>query len=170
MTIHDRVRQEMFSIYRAGDYRIEVGSQKVDFVDNLGSKLFQEGVYFFKEACLENKPIYQSGKNSYIFSWMGDKVVNTLTVLLIKCGYVCSNFAGVIEIENSNADEIKKLLVDIAKKDLPSEPRLAKALSLQQKLIEKYDEYLPENLLAECYGRKAFNSMATKQWIIINLA
>ena len=170
MTIHDRVRQEMFSIYRAGDYRIQVGSQKVDFVDNLGGKLFQEGVYFFKEACLENEPIYQSGKNSYIFSWMGDKVVNTLTVLLIKCGYVCSNFAGVIEIENANADDIKKLLVDIAKKDLPSEPELAKALSLQQKLIGKYDEYLPENLLAECYGRKAFNSMATKQWIIINLA
>lgn len=170
MTIHDRVRQEMLSIYRAGDYRIEVGSQKVDFLDNLGNKLFQEGVYFFKEACLENQPIYQSGKNSYIFSWMGDKVVNTLTVLLIKCGYVCSNFAGVIEIENSNADDIKKLLVDIAKKKLPSEPKLAKALSLQQKLIEKYDEYLPENLLAECYGRKAFNSMATKQWIIINLA
>ena len=116
MTIHDRVRQEMFRIYRASDYRIEVGSQKVDFVDSLGSKLFQEGVYFFKEACLENKPIYQSGKNSYIFSWMGDKVVNTLTALLIKCGYVCSNFAGVIEIENSNADDIKKLLVDMAKK------------------------------------------------------
>jgi ATP-dependent Lhr-like helicase len=80
MSIHDRVRQEMLSIYRNGDYRIEVGNQKIDFVDNLGRQLFQEGAYIFKEANLEKQPVYQSGKHCYIFSWMGDKVVNTLTV------------------------------------------------------------------------------------------
>ncbi|MBU3824259.1 MAG: DEAD/DEAH box helicase [Candidatus Oceanisphaera merdipullorum] len=165
MLIHDRVRQEMLSIYRTGDYRIEVGSRKVDFLDNLGRQLFHEGAYFFKEANLEKKPVYQSGKNSYIFSWMGDKVVNTLTILLIKSGYVCSNFAGVIEVQNSYVDDIKKCLIAITKDDLPDETELAGTLSLQQKLIEKYDEYLPEDLLTECYGRKAFNSKATKQWI-----
>jgi hypothetical protein len=45
MSIHDRVRQEMLNIYRTGDYRIEVGNQKIDFVDNTGSQLFQEGAY-----------------------------------------------------------------------------------------------------------------------------
>lgn len=61
MSIHDRVRQEMLRIYCSGDYRIEVGNQKIDFVDQIGSQLFQEGAYFFKEANLENQPIYQSG-------------------------------------------------------------------------------------------------------------
>ncbi|MDY0207800.1 MAG: helicase-related protein, partial [Pseudomonas sp.] len=169
MTIHDRVRQEMFSIYRAGDYRIETGNQRIDFVDNLGRQLFQEGVNFFKEANLEKKPVYQSGKHSYVFSWMGDKVVNTLTVLLIRSGFVCSNFAGVIEVQNSDVDDIKKCLIAITKDGLPDETELARTLSLQQKLIEKYDEYLPENLLTECYGRQAFNSKAAKQWIITSL-
>jgi ATP-dependent Lhr-like helicase len=156
----------MLSIYRTGDYRIEVGNQKIDFVDNTGRQLFQEGAYLFKEACIEEQPVYQSGKHCYIFSWMGDKVVNTLTVLLIRSGFVCSNFAGVIEVQNTNVDNIKNCLIDIAKDELPDETELAGILSIQQKLNEKYDEYLPEDLLTEGYGRKAFNSRAAKQWIL----
>jgi len=169
MSIHDRVRQEMLSIYRTGDYRIDVGNQKIDFMDDLGRQLFQEGAYLFKEANLKEQPVYQGGKHCYIFSWMGDKVVNTLTVLLIRSGFVCSNFSGVIEIQNSNVDDIKKCLLDMAKDELPDETELAGKLSIQQKLTEKYDEYLPEDLLAEGYGRKAFNTRAAKQWILDNL-
>lgn len=169
MSIHDRVRQEMLSIYRNGDYRVEVGNQKIDFVDDLGKQLFQEGAYFFKEANLEKQPIYQDGKHSYIFSWMGDKIVNTLIVLLSKNGYTCSNFSGVIEVQNSNAGDIKNCLINVASDILPNETELARTLPIQQKLIEKYDEYLPEELLTEEYGRKAFNSMGTKQWILGSL-
>ncbi|GGN38071.1 MULTISPECIES: DEAD/DEAH box helicase [Marinomonas] len=165
MSIHDRVRQEMLRIYCSGDYRIEVGNQKIDFVDKIGSQLFQEGAYFFKEANLENQPIYQSGKHCYIFSWMGDKVVNTLTILLIKSGHVCSNFAGVIEVQNASVDALKDYFMDIIIDGVPDETELAEILSLQQKMIEKYDEYLPEGLLNAGYGRKAFDSKATKEWI-----
>jgi ATP-dependent Lhr-like helicase len=49
---------------------------------------------------------------------------------------------------------------------LPDETELARTLSIQQKMIEKYDEYLTEDLLTEGYGRKAFNSTAAKQWIL----
>jgi len=169
MLIHDRVRQEMLNIYRTGDYRIELGNQKIDFVDNLGRQLFQEGLDLFKDASLGRQPIYQSGNHCYIFSWMGDKVVNTLTVLLIRGGFVCSDFGGVIEVQNSNSGDIKNYLIDLANDELPDETELAGALTIQQKLVEKYDEYLPEDLLTEGYGRKAFNSRATKQWILGSL-
>lgn len=166
MSIHDRVRQEMLSIYSTSDYRIEVGNQKIDFMDNTGRQLFQEGVYSFKKSNLEEHPIYQSGKHCYIFSWMGDKVVNTLTILLSRSGLKCSNFNGVIEVQNTNVANIKKCLLDIVKDELPDETELARRIPLQQKLIEKYDKYLPEDLLTEGYGRKAFNSRAAKQWIL----
>jgi len=169
MLIHDRVRQEMLNIYRTGDYRIELGNQKIDFVDNLGRQLFQEGLDLFKDASLGRQPIYQSGNHCYIFSWMGDKVVNTLTVSLIRGGFVCSDFGGVIEVQNSNSGDIKNYLIDLANDELPDETELAGALTIQQKLVEKYDEYLPEDLLTEGYGRKAFNSRATKQWILGSL-
>jgi ATP-dependent Lhr-like helicase len=72
-------------------------------------------------------------------------------------------------VQNSNADDIKNCLIDIASDVLPDETELAETLSLQQKLTEKYDEYLPENMLTEGYGRKAFNSTAAKLWIKVNL-
>lgn len=168
MSIHDRVRQEMLNIYRTGDYRIEVGEQKIDFVDNLGNQLFHEGADLFKKANLEAQPVYQSGKHCYIFSWLGDKVVNTLTVLLIRSGFLCSNFNGVIEVQNSNSNDIKSCLIELANNELPDETELAGTLSIQQRIVEKYDEYLPEDLLTEGYGRKSFNSRAAKQWILGN--
>jgi hypothetical protein len=39
--------------------------------------------------------------------------------------------------------------IDIAKDELPDETELAGILSIQQKLNEKYDEYLPEDLLTK---------------------
>lgn len=169
MSIHDRVRQEMFNIYRMGAYHIDVGNQKVDFMDDRGRQLFKEGTDFFKEANIEKRPIFQSGKHCYIFTWMGDKVVNTLIVLLIRHGFVSSCFGGVIEVQNSNADDIKNYLLDLANDELPNETELAGMLSMQQKQIEKYDKYLPEDLLTEGYGRKAFNSESTQQWILNQL-
>lgn len=166
MSIHDRVRQEMLNIYSTGDYRIDAGGQKIDFVDDNGRQLFQEGATLFKEANLEKQPIYQSGKHCYIFSWMGDKVVNTLMALLIGSGFVCNNLGGVIEVQNANADEIRSCLLNFAHNNLPNETELASSLSIQQKIIEKYDEYLPEELLTECYGRKVFNSESARQWIL----
>lgn len=169
MSVHDKVRQEMLNIYRMGDYRIEAGGQKVDFVDSIGKQLFREGADFFKKADIENQPIFQSGKRCYIFSWMGDKIVNTLTVLLIRSGYICSSFGGVIEVENSNPIDVKNCLLELANSKLPDETDLAGILSIQQKQVEKYDEYLPEALLTEGYGRKAFSSAGAKQWILLNL-
>ena len=166
ISIHDRVRQEMLNIYRTGDYRIKIGNQKIDFVDKPGRQLFQEGAYFFKQADLEKQPIYQSGRDCYIFTWMGDKVVNTLTVLLMRSGFECGNFGGVIEVQNSNADDIENCLIVLANNKLPHEIELARTLRLKQMIVEKYDEYLPEDLLTEDYGRKMFNSKAAKQWIL----
>ena len=68
-----------------------------------------------------------------------------------------------------NLQSIKKRLIELAKDELPDETELAEMLPLQEKLVEKYDEYLPEDLLTECYGVKAFNSMSAKEWILSNL-
>lgn len=170
MSIHDNVRREMLKIYCSSDYRIEVGQKKMDFVSHIGRQLFQEGAYYFKEANLAGQALYQSGRHCYVFSWMGDKVVNTLTVLLVRNGFACSNFAGVIEVQNSNAVDIRKYLVAMARGKLPEEVELAKTFSIEQKVIEKYDEYLPEELLDEGYGKKAFDSKKAKNWILDNLA
>lgn len=169
MSINDKVRQEMLKIYKEGDYRIDVEGQKIDFVDDTGRKLFKEGAGFFKAAEIDKNPIVQSGKHCHIFSWMGDKVVNTLVVLLISNGFEAGAFGGVVEVRDSNVSDITNCLVNIANQEIPSETMLAEIIPIQQKQLEKYDEYLPGNLLTEAYGRKAFSSIGVKQWVLSNL-
>ncbi|MGB5854896.1 MAG: DEAD/DEAH box helicase [Oceanisphaera sp.] len=163
MGIHDVVRQEMFSIYREGDYRITAGASKVDFLDDMARDLFAEGQGLFNDLNLDNEPVIQQGNNVYVLPWLGDKVVNTLVVLLAKLGYKTSAFAGVIEIEKADAKQVRKDLLSLLDSQLPSAKELAALVP--EKDIEKYDKYLPEALLEEGYGRRAFDIYTSTDWI-----
>ncbi|MCZ6802900.1 MAG: DEAD/DEAH box helicase [Proteobacteria bacterium] len=165
MSIHDLVRQEMLKIYMEGDYRIPIGDRKNDFIDETARKLFQEGVSFFCDSDLSSNPIVQQGKNVYIFTWLGDKAVNTLTVILIKKGFKASKFSGVIEVRDTTTEAIEKSLRIVLNDGVYDDLELASIIPVEHKNIEKYDEFLPENLLSEGYGRRAFNSSGIKNWL-----
>ena len=163
MTIHDRIRQEMYEIYRSGDYRIVVGETKPEFLDEVGKRLFQEGLKYFRESNLAEDRIVQHGKHVYIILWMGDKVVNTLVAMLNLSGFIAGSFAGIVEIENANIREVRTCLEDIASSPVPSNTILAE--SVVNKQTEKYDHLLPESLLNLAYGAKAFDSKKTVLWL-----
>lgn len=164
MSVHDVVRKEMHRIYSAGDYRIEVNSRKIDFADDQARQLFEEGADFFKRSDLAFESIVQVGNNCHLFAWMGDKIVNTLTVVLKQQGFQANSNGGVVEIEDAAKDEVTKCLTDLASRNqLPNEAELAR--ELKNKGVDKYDKFIPEILLNEAYGRKAFDSQAAGDWI-----
>lgn len=165
MSVHDVVRQEMLKIYMQGDYRIPVGDRKVDFIDGTARDLFEEGVSYFCDNKLSSKSIVQQGKHVYIFTWLGDKVVNTLTVILTKKGFKASAFSGVIEVQDTTTDAIEKSLRSVIDEGVYDELELASIIPAEQKNTEKYDELLPENLLSEGYGRKTFDYSGIKSWL-----
>ncbi len=163
MSIHDVVRQEMFQIYCEGDYLIQVGHGKVDYIDTVAKGLFKEGVCYFKDSKLESKSIIQQGQYVYIFTWMGDKVVNTISAILLQRGFKASTYAGVIEVEMASIDDVVQCLKSTVKAGLPIEAELAKMVD--EKLIEKYDEYLPDELLCEGYGYRAFDCVKAEAYL-----
>ena len=163
MSVHDRIRQEMYEIYRSGDYRITVGETKLEFLDKVGKDLFQEGLRNFRDANLENDRIIQHDNYVYIVPWMGDKLANTLVVMLNQAGYKAEGFAGIAEIENANVHEIKEYLGIIASSSVPSNTSLAE--SVINKQTEKFDHLLPESLLNVAYGAKTFDSGKTVLWL-----
>lgn len=165
MTIHDVVRQEMFRILKDGDYRISIGNKKVDFADAIAREQFKESVTFFQRSDLARKPLLKVGNSTYLFTWLGDKVVNTIVALLIMNGYEASAYAGVIEVEKTSVESVKSTLRTLASKKLPSETELAQ--SVLEKQIDKFDEFLPEDILSIGYGTKAFDINGTKEWLII---
>lgn len=164
MSVHDVVRQEMFKILSDGDYRITVADQKVDFADANARELFREGVAFFNEAELRQNSLLQHGNDVYIFTWQGDKVVNTIATLLIKNGYETGVYAGAIEVSNTCLSNIKSELQSLKDLELPSAEELANFV--YEKRVEKYDEYLPLKALQLAYGARTFDLDSAKSWLI----
>ncbi|MBT2915468.1 DEAD/DEAH box helicase [Vibrio anguillarum] len=163
LAIHDEIRKEMFQILLDGDYRIPIGSQKIDFVDANAKELFTESVEYFNAAGLANKSILQVGKSTCIFTWMGDKTVNTIAALLINLGYEVGSFAGVLIVEDAAKESIEISLKQLLLNGLPTEQLLSG--SVRDKLIDKFDEYLSEDILALNFGSAAFNIEKAKLWL-----
>ncbi|NUW71721.1 DEAD/DEAH box helicase [Vibrio mediterranei] len=165
MTIHDVVRKEMFRILKEGDYRISVGNKKVDFVDAIAREHFKESVTFFQLSDLARNPLLKAGNSTYLFTWLGDKVVNTIVALLIMNGQEASAYAGVIEVEKTSVEDVKSTLRTLASRKLPSETELAQ--SVLEKRIDKFDEFLSEDILSIGYGTKAFDINGAKEWLVM---
>ena len=163
MSVHDRVRQEMLRIYLEGDHHIESGGERREFMDRTARKLFSEGLRSFRDMGLANKRVIGLGKDVRLIPWMGDKIVNTLSVLLVMGGYNADKFAGVVEIEGAKSSDISGYLKSFNEENRPTNAELAKLVNNKQ--TEKYDHLLPEELLNEDYGARAFDIDGTIDWI-----
>ncbi len=166
MSVHDRVRQEMFEIYKSGDYKIAIGETKLDFLDPTGKGLFHEGLSFYQQAGLKTNRLIQQGTSVYIIPWMGDRIVNTIYILLIQKGFDVDCFAGLIEVEKAKLSTVEEVLISFISLSNTSNADLAKPV--KNKDIEKYDHLLPEEMLNMSYGEKAFDVKSTLKWISDN--
>ena len=163
MSVHDHVRQEMLRIYMEGDYRIESGGERREFMDRTAKRLFSEGLRSFRDMGLANNRVIGLGKDVCLIPWMGDKIVNTLSVLLVMGGYNADKFAGVVEIESAKSSDVSGYLKSFNEDSKPTNAELAKLVNNKQ--TEKYDHLLPEELLNEDYGARAFDIDGTIDWI-----
>ncbi len=163
MSIHDRVRQEMYDILSSGDYRISVGDKKIDFADKTARELFIESIETFNRCQLRHRPIIDQDGNTYIFMWRGDKVVNTLIAILMLHNYDIESYAGVIRVNKVDSVQITRFLQALASNPIPFATELAE--SVPNKIIEKFDEYLPEDLLNIGYGAKVFDVNGLSDWL-----
>ena len=164
MSVHDRVRQEMLRIYLEGDHRIESDGERREFMDVTARKLFSEGLRFFRDMRLEHKRVIGLGKDVCLIPWMGDKIVNTLSVLLTMGGYKADKFAGVVEVEKAESLDVCGHLRSFSKDNRPTNAELAELV--ENKETQKYDHLLPEELLNEDYGARAFDIDGTIDWIM----
>lgn len=163
MSVHDRVRREMLGMYERGDYRVGSAEGKKDFVDDTTKDLFYEGLGYFRDLELRQKRVIQNGTDVCLIPWMGDRIVNTLSVLLVSEGYKADSFAGCVEIKNTDCAEVSASLRRFARQGGPNNTELAALV--RNKKTEKYDHLLPESLLEEGYGARAFDADGAVRWI-----
>ncbi len=161
--IHSRIRQKMFNILCSAEHRVTMGEQKIPFINAAAQELFKEAVEFFHDNNLKEKFIFEYGGNVFIIPWLGDKILQTLSALLRQRDINNSIINGIIQIEKTKLPEV----LNEIKKIISEEQYSAKELAnfIPPMYMEKFDEYLPENLLKEGNGAKFFDIPETYQWL-----
>jgi len=142
--VHSRIREEMFTTYTS----TEVPS----YLDAKGVDLLKEGRVHFERLDLQDVNLIRQGDHTVLFVWAGDRVVNTIHMLLSEKGYKASKSGMTLQVRDCLPSELFNVLCEIATTQ-PSEPTKL-AATVENKIIDKHDRYLPEELLNSNYASK----------------
>lgn len=155
--IHDRIRQEMFSVYTEKNVPI--------FLDAQAKELLAEARENFNRYGLAKRTILPQGNSAYLFCWKGDRVQDTLAAMLRLKGLKAINEGIAILVANSSPDDLRNCLRGLLKEGMPDAFELAR--SVINKACEKYDLFLADELLSADYAASkldaegAFNTVET---------
>lgn len=135
--IHNRVREEMRLILQEGEV--------VPFLDKTGMTLLVEARDNYRRLGLEKVWIRQAGSEVHVYLWKGDRINDTLMLMLQAQGIVAMNHGIYLEIRKSEEVVVTDVLEEILR--LPPPDSLVIAASIQNKMRQKWDPLLPEDLL-----------------------
>src|SRR3990167_908733 len=154
--IHDRVRQKMFEIYKSPEIPVYLDRRAVDLLEESRGNFYRFGL---------DKHWYLSyGKDLIIFLWKGSQVNNTLQVLLNSQNLKVLQSGFALIISNSTEKEFLNLIEVIIHDDTTNNIELAGTVA--NKLREKYDYFLTDNLLNAEYAARSLNIENTKKHLL----
>lgn len=139
--IHDRIREEMFRCY--------VSKQIPNYLDEKAKQLFSEGLEFFGKLSLSRRSIVQDGKDVLLFIWYGDRIVNTLLLLLQYAGVSVLREGFCVRVINSSTQQFSELLLRLINDREINNLQLAQLA--KNKKEQKYDVFLSDDLLDQEY-------------------
>ncbi len=135
--LHDRIRQVMFEMY--------CSTNIPTYLDAEARDLLAEGRRHFGELGLSSQFFVQDGKDSLLFCWRGDRVMDTVVTLLNVRGLHAMRDGIAITVHGASEGDVLAHVNSIASTDPPDARALAS--SVANKRREKYDHFLTEELL-----------------------
>ena len=145
--VHDRVRQEMCEILRSNG--------PVPFLDETGQMLLQEARGNYARLGLDDNWLLQDGNETRVILWRGDKVNDTLLLMLQSIGYKGLNDGVSVLISDSTVEKVRSSLAFLSAQK-PVDP-VGLASSVQNKVREKWDGLLPNDLLDVNFASSCLN-------------
>jgi len=95
------------------------------------------------------------GAETLLFPWRGDRIMNTLAVVLASHGLVVGQDGLALTIGNCTPVQLASLIEELAVAAAPDPLVLAR--QVRSKAHEKYDRYLSEDLLDVGYAARALD-------------
>ena len=144
--VHDKVREEMVRIY-------ESDFQPV-YIDKQASEFLVDARHYYKYFDLNNQWIFQDGNDIYLLVWAGDKIVNTIFLEFMAGGLKPELWDNCICFDSKIAD-IETVLAKLREISNCGFKPASELVSMVSNLrYEKFDKYLPEELLKKRYVRE----------------
>lgn len=143
--VGDGVRRRMFGIYTGDDRPV--------YLDEAAQILLEEARETFQDSGLDRSPVLEAGEDLLLFPWRGDAVVSTLRQLLGRQGLKAETANGVLLLRETSANH----LTDTARRLVAQGPPhpLDLAGEATGKHVDKYDSYLPPNLLDQAHADRS---------------
>jgi ATP-dependent Lhr-like helicase len=142
--VHDRVRQEMRTVLS--------GIERFSFLDKTATRQLEEARSFYAQLALDQNTMIKAGNDIIVFSWLGDWVNDTLTLMLIRHGFKANNEGLAVLIRGVDLDDVLDALVNIRSMPPPNPEQLAE--TVENKVKEKWDSLLPEQLLNKTFASR----------------
>lgn len=154
--LHDMVRQKMYEIYKS--------SYIPQYLDRRAVALFQEARENFHRFDLASRWYLVHGKDVIVFLWSGSKKNNTFWALMNSKGVEILQAGIAIVLSNIEEERFLDLVEEIIYDDEITEIELA--IMVRNKICEKYDYYLSEELLSAEYAARSLDIQRTKELLI----
>jgi ATP-dependent Lhr-like helicase len=145
--VHDRVREEMLAVYQSVDMPI--------FLDARARDLLEEGRTNFMRLGLYERTLLACAGDTLVFTWAGDRIMNTLVAQLVARGFEACRDGVAITVQGKNSERVREELRSMAEAG-PADA-VALARTVRNKHAEKYDCFLGEELLALDYARRSLD-------------
>jgi ATP-dependent Lhr-like helicase len=153
--VHDIVRQEMLRVYQQRAVPI--------YLDKPAKLIFDEGIECFHTLGLDKVKALQTSSTVHILPWLGDRIINTITVLLRGEGLAADCFGGVIDIRNSSIESFHQAVETILRGTKPTPTELANGVP--DTIVEKHDPVLPKKMRDLGYGARFFDVDGAWEWM-----
>jgi len=143
-TIADGIRQRMKAMYES--------TEVPGYLDRNARQLLAEGRANYLRLGLGRTQILASGRTTWIFPWMGDRVMNTLSVLFTTHDIETSRDGAALSLHRTTPEEVRGIIEGLLQRPLPDPIRLAASVSIRTQ--DKHDNYLGEALLNAAYAAR----------------
>jgi len=146
--VADRVRQEMLTIYSTADVP--------SYLNAPAARLLAEGRENFARFGLTDSSLLPWGNDTLIFPWRGDRIISTLAIALTNPRADVAQDGICLTMTNTSHAATIERLHALATAGIPDPSALAP--KVQNKITEKYHEFLTDELLNIDYAARSLDT------------
>lgn len=151
--VHDRIRIEMRRIYESEDMPV--------YLDPAARGLLAEARRAYRRLNLGTVPVIDRGRDTLLIPFRGDNVMTTLAVALQTRGVDAALDGLALTLVNTPYGEATDRLTELVQTPPPDPEELAGHVA--NKIIDKHDELLGDELLAAGYAARRLDIPAAWQ-------